>query len=91
MVRIYSGLSWLPDISIPFLLSRMKALTKTLEQSHQPGSLSLRVLFLFLFFFKQASQAQADKPDYNMVDRLNKLRAGCLEAYTRIAKELMGD
>ena len=48
MVRIYSGLSWLPDISIPFLLSRMKALTKTLEQFHQPGSLSLRVLFLFL-------------------------------------------
>ena len=47
--------------------------------------------FVFVFVFKQASQAQADKPDYNMVDRLNKLRAGCLEAYTRIAKELMGD
>ena len=74
MVRIYSGLSWLPDISIAFLLPRM-------EPSHSE----------LFFFFKQASQAQADKLDYNMVGHLNKLRAGCLEAYTGIAEELMGD
>ena len=61
MVRIYSGLSWLPDISIPFLLSRMKALTKTLEQSHQPGTLSLRVLFLFLFLSRPPKPKQTSQ------------------------------
>ena len=61
---------------------------KTLEQSHQPRTFSLRAFF---FFFKQASQAQVDKSDYNMVDHLIKWRAGCLEAYTGIAEELMGN
>lgn len=40
---------------------------------------------------QQASQAQVDKSDYDMVDYLNELREGCLEAYTGIVQGLKGD
>lgn len=39
----------------------------------------------------QASQAQVDKTDFDMVDYLNELREGCLEAYTGIIQGLKGD
>nr|XP_061805629.1 importin subunit beta-1-like [Nerophis lumbriciformis] len=39
----------------------------------------------------QASLAQVDKTDYDMVDYLNGLRSGCLEAYTGIIQGLKGD
>jgi len=39
----------------------------------------------------QASQAQVDKSDYDMVDYLNELRESCLEAYTGIVQGLKGD
>ncbi|XP_014663042.1 PREDICTED: importin subunit beta-1-like [Priapulus caudatus] len=40
---------------------------------------------------QQASRAQVDKSDYDMVDYLNELREGCLEAYTGIVQGLKGD
>ncbi|XP_013386092.1 importin subunit beta-1 [Lingula anatina] len=40
---------------------------------------------------KQASEAQVDKTDYDMIDYLNELREGCLEAYTGIVQGLKGD
>jgi importin subunit beta-1 len=39
----------------------------------------------------QASQANVDKSDYDMIDYLNELREGCLEAYTGIVQGLKGD
>ncbi|XP_067001401.1 importin subunit beta-1 isoform X2 [Anabrus simplex] len=39
----------------------------------------------------QASQAQVDRTDYDMVDYLNELREGVLEAYTGIVQGLKGD
>ena len=39
----------------------------------------------------QASQAQVDRNDYDMVDYLNELRESCLEAYTGIVQGLKGD
>ncbi|XP_021937576.1 importin subunit beta-1 [Zootermopsis nevadensis] len=39
----------------------------------------------------QASQAQLDRTDYDMVDYLNELREGVLEAYTGIVQGLKGD
>jgi len=39
----------------------------------------------------QASQAQVDKSDYDMIDYLNELWEGCLEAYTGIVQGLKGD
>lgn len=35
-------------------------------------------------FSSQASQAQVDRSDYDMLDYLNELREGCLVAYIGI-------
>jgi len=39
----------------------------------------------------QASQAQVDRSDYDMIDYLNELREGCLEAYAGIIQGLKGE
>ncbi|XP_023325397.1 importin subunit beta-1 [Eurytemora carolleeae] len=39
----------------------------------------------------QASQCQVDRSDFDMIDYLNELREGCLEAYTGIIQGLKGD
>ena len=39
----------------------------------------------------QASQCQVDRSDFDMLDYLNELREGCLEAYTGIIQGLKGD
>ncbi|XP_019637100.1 PREDICTED: importin subunit beta-1-like isoform X3 [Branchiostoma belcheri] len=48
-------------------------------------------LKVVLSTLQQASQAQVDKSDYDMIDYLNELREGCLEAYTGIVQGLKGD
>uniref|UniRef100_A0A8C4QZJ4 Karyopherin (importin) beta 1 n=1 Tax=Eptatretus burgeri TaxID=7764 RepID=A0A8C4QZJ4_EPTBU len=50
-----------------------------------------KYLPLVMDTLQQASQAQVDKTDYDMVDYLNELREGCLEAYTGIVQGLKGD
>lgn len=50
-----------------------------------------KYLAVVLDTLDQASQAQVDKTDYDMVDYLNELREGCLEAYTGIIQGLKGD
>ncbi|KTF84401.1 hypothetical protein cypCar_00032214, partial [Cyprinus carpio] len=50
-----------------------------------------KYLDIVLDTLQQASQAQVDKTDYDMVDYLNELREGCLEAYTGIIQGLKGD
>ncbi|CAL9693895.1 unnamed protein product [Knipowitschia caucasica] len=50
-----------------------------------------KYLAVVLETLDQASQAQVDKTDYDMVDYLNELREGCLEAYTGIIQGLKGD
>ncbi|XP_071264102.1 importin subunit beta-1-like isoform X1 [Salvelinus alpinus] len=49
-----------------------------------------KYLEIVLDTLQQASQAQVDKTDYDMVDYLNELREGCLEAYTGIIQGLKG-
>lgn len=50
-----------------------------------------KYLDVVLSTLAQASQAQIDKSDYDMVDYLNELREGCLEAYTGILQGLKED
>jgi len=51
----------------------------------------VKYLDLVMTTLMQASQAQVDRNDYDMVDYLNELREGCLEAYTGIIQGLKGD
>ncbi|XP_041374480.1 LOW QUALITY PROTEIN: importin subunit beta-1-like [Gigantopelta aegis] len=49
-----------------------------------------KYLDVVLTALHQASQAQVDKTDYDMIDYLNELREGCLEAYTGIVQGFKG-
>ncbi|XP_022105978.1 importin subunit beta-1-like isoform X2 [Acanthaster planci] len=55
------------------------------------GSEFKKYLLLVLETLQQASQTKVDKTDYDMVDCLNELREGCLEAYTGIIQGLKGE
>ena len=55
------------------------------------GTGFVKYLDLVMTTLMQASQAQVDRNDYDMVDYLNELREGCLEAYTGIIQGLKGD
>ncbi|XP_033101755.1 importin subunit beta-1-like [Anneissia japonica] len=55
------------------------------------GSQFQKYLQIVLSALHQASQAQVDKTDYDMVEYLNELREGCLEAYTGIVQGLKGE
>lgn len=52
-----------------------------------------KYLELVFKILRQAAQlnVQVDKSDYEMIDYLNELRDGCLEAYTGIVQGLKGD
>ncbi|XP_043466962.1 importin subunit beta-1 isoform X1 [Leptopilina heterotoma] len=50
-----------------------------------------KYLDIVLQTLAQASQAQVDKNDYDMIDYLNELREGVVEAYTGIVQGLRGD
>ncbi|XP_043288771.1 importin subunit beta-1 isoform X2 [Venturia canescens] len=50
-----------------------------------------KYLDVVLLTLAQASQANVDRSDYDMVDYLNELRVGVLEAYTGITQGLRGD
>jgi len=50
-----------------------------------------KYLEVVLNTLQQASQAQVDRTDFDMIDYLNDLREGCLEAYTGIVQGLKGD
>jgi len=54
------------------------------------GSYFNKYLEIVLQTLKQASQAQVDRSDYDMIDYLNELREGCLEAYAGIIQGLKG-
>lgn len=55
------------------------------------GSEFKKYLDVVLQTLAQASQAQVDRNDYDMVDYLNELREGVLDAYTGIIQGLKGD
>ncbi|XP_066141565.1 importin subunit beta-1 isoform X1 [Euwallacea fornicatus] len=50
-----------------------------------------KYLEVVLATLAQASQAQVDRSDFDMVDYLNELREGVLDAYTGIIQGLKGD
>ncbi|KAK2181291.1 hypothetical protein NP493_402g02041 [Ridgeia piscesae] len=50
-----------------------------------------KYLDVVLNTLQQASQAEVVRTDYDMIDYLNELREGCLEAYTGIVQGLKGD
>ncbi|OXU27419.1 hypothetical protein TSAR_008605, partial [Trichomalopsis sarcophagae] len=50
-----------------------------------------KYLDVVLHTLGQASQANVDRSDYDMIDYLNDLREGVLEAYTGIVQGLRGD
>lgn len=50
-----------------------------------------KYLTVVLQTLQQASSAQVDKTDFDMVDYLNELRESCLGAYTGIVQGLKGD
>merc|ERR1712180_387793 len=55
------------------------------------GPAYVKYLDLVMSTLMQASQCQVDRSDFDMLDYLNELREGCLEAYTGIIHGLRGD
>jgi len=55
------------------------------------GPIFQKYLDVVLTTLMQASQAQVDRSDYDMIDYLNELREGCLEAYAGIIQGLKGE
>ncbi|XP_781574.3 importin subunit beta-1 [Strongylocentrotus purpuratus] len=55
------------------------------------GSDFQHYLQVVLITLQQASMAEIEKTDFDMIDYLNDLREGCLEAYTGIVQGLKGD
>jgi len=55
------------------------------------GPKYIKYLDLVMTTLMQASQCQVDRSDFDMLDYLNELREGCLEAYTGIIQGLKGD
>ena len=51
----------------------------------------VKYLDLVMTTLMQASQCQVDRSDFEMLDYLNELREGCLEAYTGIIQGLKGE
>ena len=50
-----------------------------------------KYLNVVMEMLNQASKAQVDRSDFDMLDYLNELRESCLDAYTGIVQGLKGD
>ncbi|XP_038048921.1 importin subunit beta-1-like [Patiria miniata] len=55
------------------------------------GPAFMKYLPLVMETLQQASQTKVDKTDYDMIDCLNELREGCVEAYTGIIQGLKSE
>lgn len=55
------------------------------------GNKFSKYLEVVLQTLREASNAQVDRSDYDMIDYLNELREGCLEAYAGIIQGLKGE